>query len=312
MCPEPIYIYMQDAIARHRFVVAASKSNKSPLPTAQEMNQWQHLARVTKELAEFNLAINKMRDVVNSSGKGSISPIDAQNAKSLIARCATSRSKRGECVSTGQPGEYISVAHLLRMAANIHNKADFRNMLERFAKQRDHRKGTIKDVESYNQHQDLRTGSSILAVFKTGDFTEPLFYVGQVRQLVAAISTTAKKRQVFLSVPCTDHTAMMVCYPWAQVDRDTGDLMTCEEPVEYYRVVTYRTAEASCASAQYESALTGHEVEVGGDEDECGPQEQVTISGSSIIMRSVNVDWTQCALTEPDVVLTAIETAYVL
>lgn len=71
---------------------------------------------------------------------------------------------------------YIVVAHMLRMAVNI-NKGDFRNILERFVRQRDHRKGTMKDMQACNQQQDLRTVERILSVFRAGDFTEPLFFM---------------------------------------------------------------------------------------------------------------------------------------
>lgn len=253
-----------------------------------------------------------MRDVVDKSGAGSIPPPDAQNAKSLLARCATSRSRRGASVGTGRPGEYVAVAHLIRMAANIQLKADFRNMLERFAKQGDHKKGTIKSIPAYEQGQDLRTGESVLAVFRAGVATEPLYYVGQIRQIVAAIGGKVQKRQVFLSVPCNDPSALIVCYPWAQVESERGTLSSCEEPIEYYRVVTSRAPVPAAAGGPSAGGLAPSDLVVGGDEDECTPQEVVPVSGSSIIMRSVGVDWRLGILTDPLVILEAIQNAHVL
>lgn len=292
--------------------MAAAKANKTHTPTTTEMMQWQHGQCVDEELADFDNAITMMQDVLSQSGKGSIAPPDAENAKSLIARCATSRTRRGAVVSTGTPGEYVAIAHLLRMAANIENKGDCRNLLERFAKQGQHRKGAIKDIPSYEQGLDLRTGETILAVFRAGDADVPLFYVGQVRQIIAAMSSTVKKRQVFLSVPSDDATAVILCYPWAQVEGIGGQLMTCEEPIEYYRVVSARPADAARTAGARASRLVATEIEVGGDEDESGEVEVVKVSGSSVLLRSVSVDWQQCVLKDSASVVCAMENAHVL
>lgn len=48
-------------------------------------------------------------------------------------------------------------------------------------------------------------------------------------------------------------------------------------------------------------------VDVGGDEDEASPIEEVAVCGSSILLRSVQVDWAECKLVDSSAVLAAIE-----
>lgn len=54
-----------------------------PLPTVLDMTHWQHGARGTKALAELQLAIDKMRDVVSNDCEGSINLVHAINTKKL-------------------------------------------------------------------------------------------------------------------------------------------------------------------------------------------------------------------------------------
>lgn len=289
-------------MARHEWTVAAAKENKHSLPTSEQMQQWIGSQIIDREIQEFILAVQDIKAGVAAVGHGALPP-NAHSAGILSDKCNSSTRRRGDCIQVGLGGRHVAVNHLLRITSNLENVGDFRGLLERFANSSAHHRGIIKDKAAFQQETDLRTGQNVLAVFRTGDSTTLMYFVGQVRQLVASISTTVKKKQVFLSVPGTDQTAAMFCHPWAHVDQATGDLALADEPIEYYRV----HATKSVAKSQTVGDVPVDEcLPVGPCDDEYGLEENVVISGSSVFLRNVQVDWSECQLVDRDAVLNAM------
>lgn len=291
---------MQETKQRAKWQIAAAKDNKATAPTAGEILTWDQHTLVSRELSEFYEFIWEMKAVLETPDTGDLADV-ATHATKLMDRCKVSSSRRGACVRVGNSEQYASAHHLLRMAANTLNTGDERNMLQRFARTREHNRSLIKDPDAFENDFDLRVGRTVMAMFKTeqGELT---FYAGQLRHIVASVTDSSSRyavKQAFLSVSHNDSTASYLCHPWANVDPIHGDVHLCpDEPIEFYKV-----------HGPKPKATLGREDSepVGGDDDEAGPIEMVTMYGSSIVLRDVAMDWANLELLQPEDVLPALQ-----
>jgi hypothetical protein len=118
---------------------------------------------------------------------------------------------------------------------------------------------------------------NVLVAFWQGDDDDDVvFFVGQVRQLLANRPRT-KNKQVWLSVPenCSD--AAFFCHPWALVNEE-GTLAVADELEEYYAV---------CSEGQVSISVDSDD----DDAEEDDVSERV-VCASPIVATGFSVDWT--------------------
>lgn len=286
------------------WVRAAAKSNQTELPSVTDLHEWQHLQALNSDLSEMRAAINEITTAVNADAPSAV-PTDRTQVQQ---RCRPLPQQVPRTIAT-ETGEVVSIPQLMRVSFNSGTTGDRRNMLQRFVESGDRQVRVVKDAAALNADADIRVGNNVLAVFHIPGETGVIFCVGQVRQLVSSTKAYGKKRQVFMSVAQTDTDALMLCHPWAQIDRTTGDMLFVDEPVEYYRIQAITAATRPAPSLGEGQGEEEDRLIIEGQADEDGEFHSVTVAASALISRSVQVDWAQKALAQPDAVLNMISEA---
>ena len=85
---------------------------------------------------------------------------------SAAAALSLSDKRRGDCIPVSD-GRFASVQQVITQAGNTEVIAQSRNMLGRFQQANAMSAGLVKDVDAFDQGQDLRVGMTIVAVFQT-------------------------------------------------------------------------------------------------------------------------------------------------
>lgn len=297
-------IIVQDPGLRWKWMKEACFTNKTTLPTDEQMQQWRLHGQVTTQLHEYLAVIDDIEEAINAPGFGAL-PDTVNEEAALADRCKAADGATGACVVT-EAGTHVSIGHAIRVVANIDKTGDIRGQLQRFAMADFHDRGVVKDKDAAQAGQDIRVGENVLAVFRTGVGEEFEYFVGQTRQLIASMGVKMKKKAVYTSVALRDDSAVMFCFPWAKVDVDTGCLQVADEPHEYYSVHAVR----EMSSLVFATGATSSPVDLidAEDDDEAEPVS-VTVGCSSIILKSVRVNWGVPELRDKHAVLQAIETA---
>lgn len=294
---------------RNKWAKDAGIANKTKLPTDNQMRSWSLREKVADQLSEYHATIDDMAAAIQAPGFGSL-PTGINDAVSVLDRCKALRQRSGACVTTDE-GKHVSVRQAIRVMSNIDTTGDIRGQLQRFAMQDFHKRGVIKDQDAFTAAQDIRVGENVLAVFRVGEDADIEYFVGQTRQIIASVAEGQKKKAVFTSVGPTDTSAVMLCFPWARIDVSSGCLGIADEPHEYYSVHAVRQLSSHAITGHTTATWSPLDLVDPEDDDEADPVS-VAVGCSSIMLRSVGVDWQVPKLHDSQHVLDAIRSQPVL